>query len=195
MRIKLEDRRADRDGAAADARRHAENAARPPAGLRLHAGRHQVPAAPMATNGEEAVGSMGNDSRWRCCRQEQAAVQLLQAAVRAGDQPADRPDPRGHRDVAEQLHRPQAQPAGHQRGQPADAPGGRAARARLRRHGRLRAIERHTSGKFKSHELDITYRWPGAKAWGRGQARVAVRRGGGRHPRRPQHPDHQRPRA
>jgi glutamate synthase (NADPH/NADH) large chain len=41
---------------------HAESLARPPAGLWLHAGRHQVPDGPMATNGEEGIGSMGNDS-------------------------------------------------------------------------------------------------------------------------------------
>jgi glutamate synthase (NADPH/NADH) large chain len=92
--------------------------------------------APMATAGEEGHRLDGQrQPAGRAVGQEQAAVQLLQAAVRAGDQPADRPDPRGDRDVAEQLHRPQAQPAGHQRGQPADAPGGRAAGARLRRHG------------------------------------------------------------
>ncbi len=38
-------------------------------------------------------------------RQAAAAVQLLQAALRAGDQPADRPDPRRDGDVAGQLHR------------------------------------------------------------------------------------------
>jgi glutamate synthase (NADPH/NADH) large chain len=99
----------------------------------------------------------------RAVRQEQAAVQLLQAAVRAGHEPADRPDPRGDRDVAEQLHRPQAQPAGHQRRQPADAPGGDAAGARLRRHG---APARHRAAhprQVQPYELDITY----PLAWGR----------------------------
>jgi hypothetical protein len=57
-------------------------------------GRHRLDGQRLAAGG--AVG------------QEQAAVQLLQAAVRPGHEPADRPDPRGHRDVAEQLHRPQA---------------------------------------------------------------------------------------
>jgi glutamate synthase (NADPH) large chain len=37
-------------------------AAGPPAGLWHHAGRHQVPAGPMAAAGEEGIGSMGNDS-------------------------------------------------------------------------------------------------------------------------------------
>ena len=71
----------------------------------------------------------------RAVRQEQAALQLLQAAVRAGHQPADRSDPRGDRDVAGVLHRPEAEPARHQRGQPADAARGLAADPRLRRHG------------------------------------------------------------
>ena len=37
-------------------------AARSPAGLRLHAGRPQLLMSPMALHGEEAVGSMGNDT-------------------------------------------------------------------------------------------------------------------------------------
>ena len=49
-------------------------------------GRHRLDGQRLAAGG--AVG------------QEQAALQLLQAAVRAGHQPADRPDPRGDRDVA-----------------------------------------------------------------------------------------------
>ncbi len=58
--------------------------------------------APMAKNGEEGIGSMGNDTpAGRAVGQEQAAVQLLQAAVRPGDEPADRPDPRSDRDVAQ----------------------------------------------------------------------------------------------
>ena len=39
--------------------------------------------------------------RWRCCSDQRAvAVQLLPPALRAGDQPADRSDPRGAGDVA-----------------------------------------------------------------------------------------------
>jgi hypothetical protein len=100
----------------------------------------------------------------RAVGQEQAAVQLLQAAVRAGDEPADRPDPRGHRDVAEQLHRPQAEPAGHQRGEPADAPGGDAAGARLRGHGAA-ARDRAATPAASSAATSSTSptRWPGAR--------------------------------
>jgi glutamate synthase (NADPH/NADH) large chain len=45
-----------------------QRAARPPAGLRLHPGRHQVPAAPMVQTGQEAIGSMGTDNPPRRCR-------------------------------------------------------------------------------------------------------------------------------
>ena len=71
---------------------------------------------PMAAAGEEATGSMGNDAALPVLsNKQQVAVQLLQAAVRAGDQSADRPDPRRDRDVADLLHRPQAQPARRRR--------------------------------------------------------------------------------
>ena len=73
----------------------------------------------------------------RPLQQRQAAVQLLQAAVCAGDQSADRPDPRSHRDVAGVLHRPQAEFAGHQPGQPADAAGSESAHPQLCRHGQV----------------------------------------------------------
>ena len=121
---------------------------------------------------------MGNDSPLAVLsRQEQAALQLLQAAVRAGHEPADRPDPRGDRDVAGVVHRPEAEPARHQRRQPADAARGARSRSSTSTTWRgCATIEKHTGGKFKSYELDITY----PLAWGerrrRGQARLAVRR-------------------
>ena len=68
---------------------------------------------PMAQNGEEPIGSMGADTPLACLsRQAAAAVQLFQAAVCAGDQPADRSDPRRNGDVADQLHRHGAQHSG-----------------------------------------------------------------------------------
>ena len=121
--------------------------------------------APMAQAGEEGIGSMGNDSPLAVLsEQEQAALQLLQAAVRAGDQPADRPDPRSDRDVAGVLHRPQAEPAGHQPGQPADAAGSEPADPRLRRHGASCATSSSTrSGKFTQLRRSTSpTRWPGA---------------------------------
>mgnify|MGYP000033992288 CR=1 FL=1 len=45
--------------------------------------------------------------------EEQAAVQLLPPAFRAGHQPADRSDPRGNRHVADLAGQPQPQPARH----------------------------------------------------------------------------------
>ena len=61
---------------------------------------------PMACKGEEPVGSMGTDTPLACLSDRpQSAVQLFQAVVRAGDQSADRSDPRRDGDVADQLHR------------------------------------------------------------------------------------------
>ena len=54
----------------------------------------RVLLAPTAAKAEEPIGSMGNDSRRRAVGPPAAAVQLLQAALRAGHEPADRPDPR-----------------------------------------------------------------------------------------------------
>ena len=60
----------------------------------------RVLLAPMAAKGEEPIGSMGNDLvARRAVGPGAAAVLLLQAAVRAGHEPADRPDPRVGRDV------------------------------------------------------------------------------------------------
>jgi glutamate synthase (NADPH/NADH) large chain len=138
-------------------REHGEPAG-PPAGLRHHPGRHQVPAG---THGAGRRGGHRIDGQrqpaGRAERPQQAALQLLQAAVRPGDEPADRPDPRSHRDVAGVLHRPQAQPARHQPGQPADAAGSEPADPGLRRHGQAARHRAHTHGKFRSVTLDITY--------------------------------------
>ena len=118
--------------------------------------------------------------------QEQDALPLLQAAVRAGHQPADRPDPRRAGDVAGVVHRPEAQPARHRRAEPAAAPGSERSRCSTSTRWRRSAhIERYTGGKFKRCELDITY----PVAWGkegdrgarsprsRAQAEDAVRSG------------------
>ena len=65
---------------------------------------------PMATTGEEAVGSMGNDTPISALvRQAEAPVHLLQAELRAGDQPADRSDPRGAGDEPRLDHRAAAE--------------------------------------------------------------------------------------
>ena len=87
-------------------------AARPPAGLRLHAGR---PEDPHGAHGPDRPGGRGLDGQRRAdlgaLRPGQAARHLFQAELRAGDQPADRPDPRGTGHVAGLLHRPAPQPA------------------------------------------------------------------------------------
>jgi glutamate synthase (NADPH/NADH) large chain len=70
---------------------------------------------PMATQGEEATGSMGNDSPLPVLSTGQAAVQLLQAALRPGDEPADRSDPRRNRHVADLAGQPEPQPARRRR--------------------------------------------------------------------------------
>ncbi len=171
-------------------------AARPPAGLRLHAGGSQVPAQPDGAgrrgrhrlDGQRlaAGGAVG---------QEQAALQLFQAAVRAGHESADRPDPRKHRDVAGLVHRAEAEPARHQCGQSADAARGRAAGARLRGDGAAaqhRAVfERQVQELPARHHLSARVGQRGRRS----QARVAVRRGDRRHPGRPQHPGDHRPAA
>ena len=50
---------------------------------------------PMATTGEEAVGSMGNDTPISALSEAaEASVHVFQAELRAGDEPANRSDPR-----------------------------------------------------------------------------------------------------
>jgi glutamate synthase (NADPH/NADH) large chain len=109
-------------------------------------------------------GSMGTDSALPVLSsQEQDAVRLLQAAVRPGDQPADRPDPRRTGHVAGVLHRSEAEPAEHQRHQPADPSRSVAAGADLCRHGKAAQHREIHLGKFRSFELDICY----PVAWGK----------------------------
>ena len=123
---------------------------------------------PMAAAGEEAIGSMGNDSRaGGAVGQEQAAVPLLQAAVRAGHQPADRPDPRGAGDVAGELHRTQAQPARHRRDQPADPARSQPAGADFDDMDKSAHIDNATRRQVQvlraRHHLSA---WPGARRHG-----------------------------
>jgi glutamate synthase (NADPH/NADH) large chain len=150
LRIKLDSIEAVRKPAPPACRAH-RCPAGPPAGLWLHPGRHQVPDG---AHGQERRGRHWlhgqRQPAGRAVGQEQAAVQLLQAAVRPGDEPADRPDPRSHRDVAQQLHRPQAQPAGHQPGQPADAAGSEPAVLDFADMAKLRDIERHTQRQVQA---------------------------------------------
>ena len=86
--------------------------ARSPAGLRLHAGRH--PVLPRADGARRRRSDRLDGHRHadrRALRQAEAALQLLQAELRPGHQPADRPDPRGTGDVAGVDDRAAAEPA------------------------------------------------------------------------------------
>ena len=88
------------------ARRAPRARARPAAGVRLHAGGHQV--HPDADGDERRRADRLDGQRLAAggaVEQGQDAVPLLQAAVRAGHQPADRSDPRGAGDVARVVHR------------------------------------------------------------------------------------------
>ena len=91
------------------------HAAPPPAGVRLHARGPQVHPRP---DGQQRRGGDRLDGdrhpAGRALRPRPAAVQLLQAALRPGDQPAARRDPRGAGDLG--LHRRR------RRGQPARCP-------------------------------------------------------------------------
>ena len=86
-------------------------AARPPAGVRLFAGR---PEDPDGADGDHRPRSSGFDGHGYAdlgaLRQVETALHLFQAEFRPGHQPADRPDPRGISDEPRLLHRPAAQP-------------------------------------------------------------------------------------
>ncbi len=75
---------------------------------------------PMASQGREPTGSMGvRHAAGGALGAAAAALQLLQAALRAGHQPAARRDPRRAGHVAEHLPRPRGRPV---RGDPAPLP-------------------------------------------------------------------------
>ena len=81
-----------------------------PARLRLHGRRPEDDPAPGGHQGRGAHRLDGNrHAAGVPFGQAAAAVQLFQADLRAGDQPGDRPDPRGPGDVAQQLHRARRQ--------------------------------------------------------------------------------------
>ncbi len=84
--------------------------ARSPAGLRLHAGR---PRPPSLSDGRHGSGSGRLDghghARVAALRQGEAALHLFQAELRAGDQSADRSDPRRAGHEPRLLHRAAAE--------------------------------------------------------------------------------------
>ena len=68
--------------------------------------------APLLRDGREPTGSMGNDVALAVFSDHRpVALQLLQAALRAGDEPGDRLGPRAVRDEPAHRHRPAGQPA------------------------------------------------------------------------------------
>ena len=73
-------------------------------------------------------------------RQAADAVRLLQAALRPGDQPGDRLDPRGSDHVAGVLHRPRAEPA---RDAPRACPPACACRIRFSSNEQMAALKQH----------------------------------------------------
>ena len=90
---------------------HRRVAPRSPAGLRLHPGGSVDPAR---ADGGHRPGSGRLDGHGHAdfgvVVEVEAALHLLQAELRSGDQPADRPDPRRAGDEPRVLHRTAAQP-------------------------------------------------------------------------------------
>ena len=105
----------DRARGAADLQRRRADlqsrAARSPAGLRLHARRPEDSDDP---DGDDRRGSDWLHGQRHAdlgaVRQAEASVHLLQAELRAGDQPADRSDPRGTGHEPRLDHRAAAEP-------------------------------------------------------------------------------------
>ncbi len=82
---------------------------------------------PMAVLADDPIGSMGTDTPIAVLsRRAAAALRLLQAELRPGHQPADRPDPRGAGDEPDLDDRPAPEPA-RPRGRHAQAARGRPA--------------------------------------------------------------------
>ncbi|HSB26133.1 MAG TPA: glutamate synthase-related protein, partial [Burkholderiaceae bacterium] len=120
--------------------------------------------APMATNGEEAIGSMGNDSPLAVLSDKNKSLYnyFKQLFAQVTNPPIDpireaivmslnsfigpKPNPLDINAVNPPMRLEVTQPI-----------------LDFDDMARLRDIERHTSGKFKSHELDITY----PLTWGR----------------------------
>ena len=91
--------------------------------------------APMAQAGEEAVGSMGNDSPLAVMSNKNKTLYhyFKQLFAQVTNPPID-PIREEHGDVARVVHRPEAEPARHDQHQPADASRSVAAGARFQGH-------------------------------------------------------------
>ena len=118
---------------------------------------------PMARSRDDPIGSMGTDTPIAVLsKQAQAALQLLQAELRAGHQPADRSDPRGAGDVAGVDDRAAPQPAGPP-GRHAQAAGSVAADADQRRSGED-PLHRGAAGRRLPHGDASTRPGPPSRA-------------------------------
>ena len=116
----------------------------------------RVLLAPTAAKAEEPIGSMGNDAALAVLsRPAAAAVQLLQAALRAGHEPADRPDPRGDRD--ERRHAASARSATCSPKTPEHAHQ-LSMQTPILFDRELQQLRHVDSSVFKAHTVDIT--WP-----------------------------------
>ena len=114
--------------------------------------------SPMATTGQEAVGSMGDGhADFGALVQVQAALHLPQAELRSGDEPSDRSDPRRARHEPRVLHRTAAQPVGPQGHRTAQAPRGAPADPDQRGCSRRFAASAISRNSFDTKTLDITY--------------------------------------
>ena len=124
------------------------------------------PEGPDRADGQERRGADRLDGqRQRARRPERqppAAVHVLQAALRAGDEPADRPDPRGDRDVA--RHRASAPRATCSTRRPS-TPTSWSWTSRSCATSELETLRRVSTDVFKAHTIDIT--WPVAEGAGR----------------------------
>ena len=148
----------------------ARRAAAPaPARLRLHAG---GPARPARADGARPARS--RSARWATTPRSPCSPTasrrcstLLQAALRAGHEPADRPDPRGDRDEPRDRRRLRAQPA---RRDARARPPARAWTSRSCATTSSRRCATSSSDIFRAHTIDIT--WPVADGPdGHGRAR------------------------
>jgi glutamate synthase (NADPH/NADH) large chain/glutamate synthase (ferredoxin) len=134
-------------------------APRPAAGVRLEPGGPARPARAHGRQGRGAHRLHGQRRRARrAVRPAPRAVHLLQAALRPGDEPADRPDPRGRRHVAGHGRRRGGQPprrGARPRAADRDGPAHPA-------QPRARDAAPDRAPAFRAHTIDIT--WPGPRA-------------------------------
>ena len=150
--------------------------------------------APMAAQRRGADRLDGQrHARSPCSRDRQPPLfSLLQAALRAGHQPADRPDPRGDRDERRHRRRLRAQPARRSRPSTRTSSSMQTPILRDRELQRLRHVDSSIFSRAHARHHVAGRRGPGrhgARARARLRARPTRRR------RRRQHPDPVRPRA